>query len=82
MDFPLVMSCTHESNKITNETNKKSIIAITVIILVTVIAILAIGTSSMSSVLDIKAKNSHALDLPVKTGECEHDTTEGPIIQG
>jgi hypothetical protein len=45
MDFPLVMSCTHESNKITNETNKKSIIAITVIILVTVIAILAIGTS-------------------------------------
>jgi hypothetical protein len=49
---------------------------------VTVIAILAIGTSCMSSVLDVKAKNRLALDLPVKTEECEHDTTEGPIIQG
>ncbi|MGC1134118.1 MAG: hypothetical protein WA941_14935 [Nitrososphaeraceae archaeon] len=48
--------------------------------MVTVIAILAIGTSCMSSVLDVKAKNRHALDLPVKTEECEHDTTERPII--
>jgi hypothetical protein len=32
----------------------------------------------MSSVLDVKAKNRHALDLPVKTEECKHDTTEDP----
>jgi hypothetical protein len=32
----------------------------------------------MSSVLDIKAKNRHALNLPVKTEEFKHDAPRVP----
>lgn len=59
--------------------NKKSNITVAVIALVTATMILSIGTSLMSSIQDIQAKtHKYALDLPVKTEECKHDTTNGP----
>ena len=59
--------------------NKKSNITVAVIALITATVILSIGTSLMSSIQDIQAKtHKYALDLPVKTEECKHDTTEGP----
>jgi hypothetical protein len=57
----------NQTTKQQTKRNKKSIIAVTVIVLTTSTVILATGTSQVSSILDVKAKNRYALDLPVKT---------------
>jgi hypothetical protein len=69
----------NQTTKQQSKQSKKSNITVAVIALVTATVILSIGTSLMSSIQDIQAKtHKYALDLPVKTEECKHDTTEGP----
>lgn len=58
--------------------NKKSDVVVAVAVLAIAAMIFTTGTSYMISIQDVQAKNRHALDLPLKTEECKHDTTNGP----
>src|SRR5919106_4623277 len=58
--------------------NKKSDVVVAVAVLVIAAMIFTTGTSYMISIQDVQAKNRHALDLPLKTEERKHDTTNGP----
>lgn len=67
-------------NQISQKTkqNKKSDVVVAVAVLAIAAMIFTTGTSYMISIQDVQAKNRHALDLPLKTEECKHDTTNGP----
>lgn len=67
-------------NQINQKTkqNKKSDAVVAVAVLAIAAMIFTTGTSYMISIQDVQAKNRHALDLPLKTEECKHDTTNGP----
>jgi hypothetical protein len=67
-------------NQIKQQTkqSKKNTVIVAVIALVTATMIFTMVSSYMISILDVQAKSRHALDLPLKTEECKHDTTEGP----
>jgi len=67
-------------NQINQQTkqSKKNTVIVAVIALVTATIIFTMVSSYMISILDVQAKSRHALDLPLKTQECKHDTTEGP----
>src|SRR5919106_6666752 len=58
--------------------NKKSDVIVAVAVLAIAAMIFTTGTSYMISIQDVQAKNRHAMDLPLKTEECKHDTTNGP----
>lgn len=58
--------------------NKKSDVVVAVAVLAIAAMIFTTGTSYMISIQDAQAKNRHAPDLPLKTEECKHDTTNGP----
>jgi hypothetical protein len=58
--------------------NKKSDVFVAVAVLAIAAMIFTTGTSYIMSIQDVQAKNRHALDLPLKTEECKHDTTIGP----
>jgi hypothetical protein len=67
-------------NQIKQKTNQntKSDVVVAVAVLAIATMIFTTATSYMVSVQDVQAKNRHALDLPLKTEECKHDTTIGP----
>jgi hypothetical protein len=71
------MSYTHESNKTKNKTKQEDVV-VAVAVLAIAAMIFTTGTSYMISIQDVQAKNRHALDLPLKTEERKHDTTNGP----
>ena len=58
--------------------NKKSDVIVAVAVLAIAAMIFTTGTSYMIFIQDVQAKNRHAMDLPLKTEECKHDTTNGP----
>ncbi|MGH9964742.1 MAG: hypothetical protein ACRD5E_07945 [Nitrososphaeraceae archaeon] len=67
-------------NQIKQQTkqSKKNTVIVAVIALVTATMIFTMVSSYVIAILDVQAKSRHALDLPLKTQECKHDTTEAP----